>query len=104
MVDEAALGDPDAAKRRLAMLADMPILDPNHDNETVADKLVTHSLIPESARLDASYVATAATISVDAELSTYRERDRFAACLPLSGCPRTGRPVGIYARRVSRRL
>ncbi len=60
VLDEAALGDPDAAKRRLTMLADIPILDPNPDVKTVADELVSHSLIPESARLDALHVATTA--------------------------------------------
>jgi hypothetical protein len=64
VLDEAALGDPDAAKRRLTMLADIPILDPNPDVETVAEQLVAHSLIPESARLDALHVATAALAGV----------------------------------------
>ena len=61
---EARRGDPDAASRRLAMLADIPILDENPDTEPVADELVSRSLIPNAARLDALHVATAALAGV----------------------------------------
>jgi len=61
---EARRGDADAANRRLAMLANIPILDENPDTERVADELVFHSLIPEAARLDALHVATAALAGV----------------------------------------
>ncbi len=61
---EARRGDADAASRRLAMLADIPVLDENPDIETVADELVSRSLIPASARLDALHVATAALAGV----------------------------------------
>ena len=61
---EAGRGDPDAAKRRLAMLATIPILDENPDTEIVADELVARSLIPAAARLDALHVATAALAGV----------------------------------------
>ena len=61
---EARRGDADAANRRLAMLADIPVLDENPDIETVADELVSHSLIPATARLDALHVATAALAGV----------------------------------------
>jgi hypothetical protein len=61
---EAARGDPDAASRRLALLADIPVLDENPDTETVADELVSHSLIPATARLDALHVAAAALAGV----------------------------------------
>ena len=61
---EARRGDPDAANRRLAMLAAIPVLDENPDTETVADELVSRSLIPATARLDALHVATAALAGV----------------------------------------
>lgn len=64
VIDEAGRGDPDAAARRLAMLADIPILEANPDVQTVADELVAHSLIPASARLDALQVATAALAGI----------------------------------------
>jgi hypothetical protein len=46
------------------MLADIPVLDENPDVETVADELVSRSLIPANARLDALHVATAAVAGV----------------------------------------
>lgn len=64
VLDEAARGDPDAAARRAAMLADIAVLEPNPDVQTVADEIVARSLIPQSARLDASHVATAALAGV----------------------------------------
>ncbi len=64
VLDEAALGDSAAAMRRLAMLADIPILDANPDVETVADEIVARSLVPQSAKLDASHVAAAALAGV----------------------------------------
>jgi len=64
VVTEAAGGDPDAASRRLAMLADIPILDENPDVDAVADELIARSLIPAVARLDALHVATAALAGV----------------------------------------
>jgi len=62
---EARRGDTDAAARRLAMLADIPILEENPDTGRVADELVARSLIPEAARLDALHVATAALAGVE---------------------------------------
>ncbi len=64
VLDEAAIGDPDAAKRRLEMLADIPILDPNPDIEAVADEILARSLMPPSAKVDASHVAAAALAGV----------------------------------------
>ena len=61
---EAARGDPDAASRRLAMLAEIPVLDENPDADAVANALISRSLMPESARLDALHVATAALAGV----------------------------------------
>ncbi len=61
---EARRGDPDAANRRLAMLADIPVLDENPDADSVADELIARSLMPESARLDAMHVAIAALAGV----------------------------------------
>ncbi len=61
---EAGRGDRDAAGRRLEMRADIPVLDDNPDTDTIADALVSRSLIPSSARLDALHVATAALAGV----------------------------------------
>ena len=82
VLDEAALGDPDAAKRRLALLSDIPVLDPNPDVETVAEQLVSRSLIPENARLDASHVATAALAGVQFLLTQNCRHIANASVLP----------------------
>ena len=54
----------DAESRRLAMLADIPVLNENTETETLADELVSRSLTPATARLDALLVATAALAGV----------------------------------------
>ncbi len=82
VLDEAALGDPDAAKRRLALLSDIPVLNPNPDVETVAEQLVSRSLIPENARLDASHVATAALAGVQFLLTQNCRHIANASVLP----------------------
>ena len=64
VLDEAARGDSDAAARRLTMLADIAILEANPDVQTVAAEIVRRSLMPQSARLDALHVATAALAGV----------------------------------------
>ncbi len=64
VVTEAGEGDPDAASRRLVMLADIPVLDENPDIDAVAGELIARSLIPAAARLDALHVATVALAGV----------------------------------------
>jgi len=61
---EAELGNPDAADRRLAMLANIPVLDDNPSTEIVANELVSRALIPATAHLDALHVASAALAGV----------------------------------------
>ena len=64
VIDEATMGDPDAASRRLQMLDSIPVLPVNADADTVADEIVSRSLMPASARIDALHVATAALAGV----------------------------------------
>ncbi len=64
VIDEVSRGDPDAAGRRLAMLEGISVLGVNPEVDKVAGELIWHSLIPESARLDALHVATAALAGV----------------------------------------
>ena len=64
VVAEASAGDSDAAARRLAMLADIPILPENPDIDRVADELIRRSLMPANARVDALHVAIAALAGV----------------------------------------
>ena len=64
VIDEASMGDPDAAERRLKMLDGIPVLPANPDAEIVADQIVRRSMMPASARIDALHVATAALAGV----------------------------------------
>ena len=65
VIDEASMGDSDAAARRLAMLDGIPVLPVNPDADTVADEIVGRSMMPASARIDALHVATAALAGVE---------------------------------------
>ena len=60
MLDEAAIGDPIAAAARLAMLHDIDLIPTDSRIEVIADELISRSLMPAKARLDALHVATAA--------------------------------------------
>lgn len=64
VIDEATMGDPDAASRRLEILDGIPVLPVNPDADTVANEIVSRSMMPVSARIDALHVATAALGSV----------------------------------------
>jgi hypothetical protein len=65
VIDEAALGDPDAAASRLRLLADIPLLLPDARVEALANQITSRSLMPPSARLDALHVASAAIGGVE---------------------------------------
>ncbi len=60
-----SLGDPDAARERLKLLENVRILLPDPEVERVADEIISRSLIPEKARLDALRVASAAVGRVE---------------------------------------
>jgi len=64
VLDEAALGDADAAARRLKMLDGIPVLPAYPDADTVADEIISRSMMPASARIDALHVALAALAGV----------------------------------------
>ncbi len=59
VIDEASAGDPDAARRRLELLADLPLLDPNDDVLDLADELVRRIPLPARAAADALHIAIA---------------------------------------------
>jgi hypothetical protein len=81
-VTEATAGDAEAASRRLAMLADIPILAENPDIDRVADELVRQSLIPANARVDALHVAIAALAGVQYLLTLNCRHIANATVLP----------------------
>jgi hypothetical protein len=65
VIDEAGMGDSDAAARRLKMLDGIPVLPVNPDAHTVADEIVGRCKMPKSARIDALHIATAALAGVE---------------------------------------
>jgi hypothetical protein len=64
VIDEAVMGDSDAVQRRMEMLDGIPVLPVNPDAHTVADEIVSRSMMPASARIDALHVAIAALADV----------------------------------------
>lgn len=64
VIDEASQGDVDAATRRLAVLDSFVVLPVNPEADVVADEIISRSMMPASARLDALHVATAALAGV----------------------------------------
>ncbi len=64
LIDEAAVGDANAAARRLQMLDGISVLPANPDADTVAEEIVGRSMMPASARIDALHVALAALAGV----------------------------------------
>jgi predicted nucleic acid-binding protein len=64
VIDEASLGDLDAARRRLVALEGIPVLPANPDVDSVADEIIRRHMMPAKARLDALHVATAALAGV----------------------------------------
>ena len=82
VLTEAARGDPEAAARRLAMLADVPIVPENPDLDRVADELIARSLIPRAARIDALHVAIAALAGVQYLLTLNCRHIANASALP----------------------
>ena len=82
VLDEAAVGDPDAAARRLEMLLEIPILLPDERVKSIADEIITRSFMPPKARLDALHVATAAVGGVEYLLTQNCKHIANARVLP----------------------
>jgi hypothetical protein len=62
---EARAGDPDAAARRLAALAGIPVLEPTIAAEALTEQILNASLVPAKARVDAAHIAIAAVHGMD---------------------------------------
>ena len=62
VLDEALLGDPIAAAERMTLLAGIPLVPIDGRVEAVADELISRSLMPPKAKLDALHVAAAAAV------------------------------------------
>lgn len=65
VIDEAAAGDEEAARERLAVLAGIPLLDLNEEVARLAETLVSNGPFPEAAAADAVHVAAATVHGMD---------------------------------------
>jgi hypothetical protein len=64
VVDEAAAGDPQAAKERLEILKDMTLLETTVEALAFAKELIRAGALPQKAADDALHIAVAATNGV----------------------------------------
>jgi len=65
VIEEASAGDPEAATRRLAVLADLPQLDVTDAVQHLAHALLTHVPLPVNAQVDALHIAVATVHGMD---------------------------------------
>ncbi len=65
VLDEASVGDPDAASARLTALDDLPIIELTEEATSLAEKLLRELSIPERAAVDAFHIAIAAVNGID---------------------------------------
>ncbi len=65
VVDEAKAGDPGAARERLKVIEDLPLLDVTPKVEILAAGILASGLIPERAAADAAHIAIAAVHGMD---------------------------------------
>lgn len=65
VLDEAGRGDPEAASKRLEMLAEISVLEVTSEVERLARRLIDAGLVPASVASDAVHIATASAHRVD---------------------------------------
>ena len=65
VLQEAAAGDPALARRRLALLAALPVLGPTVDAIDLSRILIERGAIPKKAEVDALHIAIAAVNGIE---------------------------------------
>jgi hypothetical protein len=65
VIDEAGIGDPDAARRRLELLVDLPLLDATENVYALAEKLMRRVPLPAKAATDSLHIAIAAVSGME---------------------------------------
>lgn len=65
VLDEAGDGDPEAAKLRLALLTDLPLLEATGEAGELAARLLAPDLLPAKAAKDAAHIALATVHQMD---------------------------------------
>lgn len=65
VVDEASGGDPAAARERLKVIQDLPLLDITPEVEVLASGILASGIIPRKAATDAAHIAVASVHGLD---------------------------------------
>ena len=65
VVDEASAGDPGAARERIKVIQDFPLLDITPDAGVLASEILASGIIPRKAATDAAHIAIAAVHDID---------------------------------------
>lgn len=65
VIDEASLGDPGEAQKRMAAIANLPVLEIDEEAEALAAAILSSQAIPPRAGRDAAHVAVAAVHAID---------------------------------------
>jgi hypothetical protein len=65
VIDEASLGDPVEAQKRLAMIGGRPALEVTEDAEVLTQAIMAAGILPPHAFPDAAHVAVSAVHAVD---------------------------------------
>lgn len=65
VLDEAAAGDPEEAKKRVAIIGDFPVLEATEEAESLAVAIMAAGVIPSRAVRDAAHIAVAAVSNID---------------------------------------
>jgi|SRR3989304_1857366 len=65
VVDAVSAGDPDAVARRLAVIEDIPLLEPHTGTDELVEALIRDLRLPNRAAADAVHIALAVVNGVD---------------------------------------
>jgi len=65
VIDEASIGVPREVEKRLAVIADLPVLEVTEDAEPLTRAILASGVIPPRAIRDAAHIAVAAVHGVD---------------------------------------
>ncbi|MFZ2633668.1 MAG: type II toxin-antitoxin system VapC family toxin [Desulfosalsimonadaceae bacterium] len=65
VTQEASGGDPEAAKRRVAVIEGLPELDVSEEAELLAERLLYGAALPDNAKTDALHIAVATVHGID---------------------------------------
>ena len=86
VVDEASAGDPVAARERLKVLQDLPLLDITPEVTELATSILASGKIPRKAATDAAHIAIAAVHGCTGSRPQSRPEERCARS-PLKTSP-----------------